>query len=79
MTHILFNLADILDQACAILEEERGQPLATDVEEVIAQRITRCAKAGERDPEKLRAYALEGFLQGGYSMDRLAPDLTRDL
>jgi len=46
---------------------------------VIAQRITRCAKAGERNPEKLRAYALEGFLQEGYSMDRLAPDLTRDL
>jgi hypothetical protein len=47
MTHILFNLADVLDQACAILEEERGQPLAADVEEAIADRITRCARAGD--------------------------------
>jgi hypothetical protein len=71
MAHILFNLADVLDQACAILEEERGQPLAAEVEEAIADRITRCARAGERDPEKLRAYALEGYLREEYTMDRL--------
>jgi hypothetical protein len=70
MTHILLNLADILDEACAILEE-RGQSLSTDIEETIAQRITHCAKSGERDHDRLLAAALEGLVAEEYSLDRL--------
>jgi hypothetical protein len=71
MTHILLDLADILDDACAVLEEERGQPLSPEVEELIARRIISLAKGGERDAGKLRAFALQGLVSDEYSLDRL--------
>jgi len=70
MTHILLNLADILDEACAILEG-RGLRTGPDVEETIAKRLMQCAKAGERDHDKLLAAGLEGLVPQEFSLERL--------
>jgi len=70
MTHILLNLADILDQACAIVEEERGQALSPDLEHTIAKRITQCAELGERDREKILTVALLGLVTEEFSLSR---------
>jgi len=59
VTHILFNLADVLDEACNILEE-LGVSLTHEIEGLLARRIARIASRGERDRNKLLMMALDG-------------------
>lgn len=65
LAYIMLQLVDVFNDACTMLEDERGETLSRDVEAIIAQRITECAKQGERDPIKLRAFALQGFIEVG--------------
>lgn len=51
-------MGDAYDRACAKLHD-RGQPEV--VREVIAKRIIKAAKEGERDPERLCGIALRAF------------------
>jgi hypothetical protein len=51
-------MGDAYDRACAELHD-RGQPEI--VREVIARRIIKAAKEGERDPERLCDMALRAF------------------
>ena len=68
---LLLHLVDIFHEACSLLEEERGRPLSTDVELTMAHRIASYAKRGERDPDRLRALALDGLLEEHSSSSRL--------
>jgi hypothetical protein len=51
-------MGDAFDAACKDLHDT-GQP--SIVYEVVATRIIEAAKSGERDPEKLRDWALTAF------------------
>lgn len=51
-------MADAYDRAWKALHD-RGQPEV--VREVIARRIIKAAKEGERDPDRLCAFALDAF------------------
>jgi hypothetical protein len=53
-------MGEAFDAACKDLHDT-GQP--DQVYEVIAKRIIDAAKSGERDPEKLRDWALTAFGQ----------------
>ena len=61
MALVLLQLADVFNDVCTILEDARGEGLSRDVQAMIARRIAQRAKQGERDPAKLRDFALEGF------------------
>jgi hypothetical protein len=69
VTHILLNLADVLDAACNILEELGVSP-THEIETLIAQRITRVASRGERDRDKLLAAALDGVVDQEHFLGR---------
>jgi hypothetical protein len=56
--HATKVMGDAFDAACKDLRDT-GQPDL--VYEVIAKRIIEAAKSGERDPEKLRDWALTAF------------------
>ena len=71
MTHILLlELTDVYHEACQLIEES-GKPLTGELEQAIAHRIAHCAKGGERDLEKIKAYALTGLLPDEYSLERM--------
>jgi hypothetical protein len=61
MAQILFELVDVLTEACAFVEEETGCAPSRKLEELIAHRICQLARSGERDPERLKAFAVEGL------------------
>jgi hypothetical protein len=60
--HATKAMGEAFDAACKDLHDT-GQPAM--VYEVIAKRIIEAARSGERDPEKLRDWALTAF--GGKS------------
>ena len=61
---LLLHLVDVFDEACAIFEQDSGAAPNREIEVLLARRIANFAKIGERDPEKLRAFALEGLVAG---------------
>jgi hypothetical protein len=58
--HATKVMGEAFDAACKDLHDT-GQPII--VYEVVATRIIEAAKSGERDPEKLRDWALTAFGQ----------------
>ena len=52
-----------------------GNLLAPDIEQMIAQRITHCAKNGERDHDKLLAAALQGLVAEEFSLSQAIAEL----
>ena len=74
MTHaltsiLLLHLVDVFDEACAVFEQDSGEAPSHDIEVLLARRIADIAKAGERDPGRLMAFALEGLIESEYSMN----------
>jgi hypothetical protein len=55
------NLADILDEACMLLEQ-RGRSLSHALEVLLARQISDSARKGERDHNKLLAAALASVI-----------------
>jgi hypothetical protein len=72
---ILFiHLKDVFLEACAVFEHDQGKPPSPNIEKLLACRIAQLAKEGERDTDCLRAAALEGLIDGAYSIDRPSPN-----
>ena len=67
---LLLHLQDVHCEACAIFEHDQGEPPSHEIEVLLARRIAELAQRGERDPERLRTFALEGLIDGVYSITR---------
>ena len=67
-------LGQAFDMACALLGHT-SQPTA--VREAIAKRILEAAKAGERDPSRLREAGLTGRTKRNRGVGARAKDVTR--
>jgi hypothetical protein len=69
--NILFcHLTDVFLEACAVYELDQGKPPSSEIERLVAGRIAELAKQGELDTERLRTWALEGLIEGRYSVER---------
>jgi hypothetical protein len=78
-THFDADALEILqtahDEACDWLRGTDGSAPDEDTRKVIALRIVDCAKSGEREPSRLKAYALAGFSLVGRSKNTVRTTL----
>jgi hypothetical protein len=67
---LLLHLEDVFHEACAVFEQDSGGAPPRDIQVLLAGRISELATTGVHDPDRLRAFALQGLLTDQYSVDR---------
>jgi len=68
---VLKNMETAFDQSCLWLTGQDGRGPDDLTRKIIAVRLIKCAGSGERDPLRLRAYAVAG-LRIASQCDRLS-------